>query len=153
MFKWGTGRPLLTESSYETRAECRMLSKLGADVVGMSTVPEIIVARHCGLQVLALSLVTNSAVLESSARGDDPRLAQIGADELSNLMSRGQANHEEVMEASRSAAEAIRVSCPKWRDIITNICSRDWLSKLSKSRKAHHQPFETLPRLLAFRFL
>jgi purine-nucleoside phosphorylase len=90
-----------------------MLSKLGADVVGMSTVPEIIVARHCGLQVLALSLVTNSAVLEPSARGDDPRLAQIGADELSVLMSRGQANHEEVMEASRSAAEAIRVSCLK----------------------------------------
>ena len=46
---------------YETPAEIRMLRTLGADLVGMSTVWEAIAARHLGLEVLALSLVTNLA--------------------------------------------------------------------------------------------
>jgi purine-nucleoside phosphorylase len=47
--------------SYETPAEIRMLRTLGADVVGMSTVPEATVARHCGMQVLAFAVVSNWA--------------------------------------------------------------------------------------------
>jgi len=66
--------------SYETSAEVAMLHTLGADVVGMSTVPEVIAARALGMRVLGLSLVTNAA-------------AGIGL------------SHAEVLETSRLAAE------------------------------------------------
>jgi inosine/guanosine/xanthosine phosphorylase family protein len=46
---------------YETPAEIRAFKILGADMVGMSTVPEVIVARHAGMKVLALSTITNMA--------------------------------------------------------------------------------------------
>ena len=67
--------------SFETPAEIRAFRTLGADLVGMSTVHEVIVARHMGLEVLGLSLVTNMA-----------------AGVLNQAI-----NHEEVMETGRHA--------------------------------------------------
>jgi purine-nucleoside phosphorylase len=65
--------------SYETPAEIRAFARLGADAVGMSTVPEVIVARQCGLRVAAVSCITN----------------------LAAGRSRRPLSHQEVLEQSR----------------------------------------------------
>ncbi|XP_062946092.1 purine nucleoside phosphorylase isoform X1 [Cynocephalus volans] len=78
---------MLAGPSFETVAESRLLQKLGADAVGMSTVPEVIVARHCGLRVFGFSLITNKVIMD-----------------YENLEK---ANHEEVLEAGKQAAQKL----------------------------------------------
>lgn len=59
VYAWVTGPNL------ETAAECRYIRTVGADVVGMSTVPEVIVARHAGLRVLGFSVITDMGLPDS----------------------------------------------------------------------------------------
>ena len=72
--------------SFETPAEVGMLQRLGADLVGMSTVLEVIAARHMGMECLCLSMVSNHA-------------AGIGAGDL---------DHSEVLETGRAVAVKVQ---------------------------------------------
>jgi len=65
--------------SFETHAEIQYLKKIGVDLVGMSTVPEVIVARHMGIRVLAISCVTNLAAGLSDQPITHEEVLEIGA--------------------------------------------------------------------------
>jgi purine-nucleoside phosphorylase len=65
--------------SYETPAEIRFLRTIGADVVGMSTVTEVIAANHVGMKVLAISCVTNMAAGVSDAKINHDEVIETGA--------------------------------------------------------------------------
>ena len=67
-----------TGPSYETPAEIRAFRTLGADAVGMSTVPEAIAASHCGIQVLAFSLITNMAAGVTGDKLTEEEVIEIG---------------------------------------------------------------------------
>lgn len=69
----------MTGPCLETRAEYRMLKTLGADVIGMSTVPEVIAAVHAGLEVLGLSVVTDSCLPDALEPADIKKIIAVAA--------------------------------------------------------------------------
>ncbi|XP_016934693.1 purine nucleoside phosphorylase isoform X4 [Drosophila suzukii] len=74
--------------NYETIAELKALRMMGVDAVGMSTVHEVITARHCDMKVFAFSLITNKCATEYSDKKDE------------------EANHEEVMAVAKNRQKA-----------------------------------------------
>lgn len=81
-----------TGPTYETPAEVRFYRTIGADLLGMSTIPEVIVARHCGMRVFGMSVVTNCAnfdnVVGKDNDGDDVvKQADAAAEKMTSLFA------------------------------------------------------------------
>ena len=81
-----------TGPTYETPAEVRFYRTVGADLLGMSTVPEVIVARHCGIRVFGMSVVTNCANTDNQPKnlndGDDVvKQADAAAQRMTSLFA------------------------------------------------------------------
>jgi len=79
-----------TGPTYETPAECRYFKMIGADVTGMSTIPEVIVARQCGIRVFGMSIVTNKCNVTNTPDnlndGEDVvKVANAAADKMSAI--------------------------------------------------------------------
>lgn len=73
--------------SYETPAELRFLRNMGADAVGMSTVPSVLVARHAGMRVLGLSTITNMAIPDKVVKVSHDEVLQVGKTAIPRLKS------------------------------------------------------------------
>ncbi len=78
---------MLSGPAYETRAELRMLRTLGADAVGMSTVHELLVARHQGARVLGFSLITNKATPDMEGEVTHEEVLEMGPIGAARLVS------------------------------------------------------------------
>ena len=91
---------LLSGPCYETRAEYRMLRRLGADVVGMSTVPEVVAAHRLGLRVAVCSVVTNVARPDAATLTDAEDVCRMAASAISGV----RAILDAVVEEERLAA-------------------------------------------------
>jgi len=89
---------MVSGPSFETSPELRFLRLAGADAVGMSTCPEVVVARHAGLRVLGISLIANMAL------ANRPEIL----------------THEEVLAASNKAAAGIEALV---RGVVARLCA------------------------------
>lgn len=82
-----------TGPTYETPAEMRFFRGIGADAVGMSTIPEVIVARHCGLRVFGMSVITNKSNFDNIPKNfndgaDVVKAADAAADRMTMLFTK-----------------------------------------------------------------
>ncbi|KAG8926809.1 hypothetical protein FRC02_008645 [Tulasnella sp. 418] len=94
--------------TYESSAEGRFLRSAGADVVGMSTVPEVVAARQAGVEVLVLSLVTNPVIIPDSYRSARAEVeAEIAGVPLPPYKAE-EVSHEEVLEIGRMRGDDMR---------------------------------------------
>ena len=90
---------------YETRAEIRAIERMGADAVGMSTVPEVIAANHAGMRALGIACITNLATGIAAEKHSHAQVLQKG--------KRGGAEPSALAESSVGRLEVKRLPCSK----------------------------------------
>lgn len=125
--------------AYESIAEAKWLRSMGGDAVGMSTVPEVVAAKHCGMTVVGMSLITNNVVIDYN--------------------DTNHASHEEVLAAVNTSGRNVQaivtalVSKERIGKLLSNIPSSNALalkkkaestSTKSKSKGNYHNPYAAM---------
>ena len=102
---------------YESKAECRFLRSLGGDCVGMSTIPEVVAAHHCGMQVLCLSLITNIVVMT----GDEGLAVATHAEVLEATKTRGLQMQTLVQQIVLECQKSVLPKLPPLRQMTLDV--------------------------------
>ena len=123
--------------AYESMAEVKFLRSIGGDSVGMSTIPEVLAAKHMGMKVLGLSLVTNVAIVEKKK-------------------DTVHASHEEVLAATKESGIKVEalvkaiVSEENLGSILQEVPDLDYKGKKGPASKQNGNAFNLATGLLAF---
>jgi purine-nucleoside phosphorylase len=126
---------MVSGPQFETPAECVMLRNWGADCVGMSTVPEVVVAKHAGLRILGLSLICNKVILPGDT--DTPPVSH------AEVLATTAARSKDVQEL----VETILQRIPTHLDLTSTILApiKPVHQQQQQQQQQQHQPITTIP--------
>jgi|Transcript_84755 purine-nucleoside phosphorylase len=130
---------LVSGPTYEAPTEAKWLKSIGCDTVGMSTIPEIVTAHHCGIKAIGLSLVTNKVKLPGDSDGGHANHAEV-IEVANQRADQMQALVKEIVVGLKSELEKLpelpKIDCGNSKSKVTKKATKKVVKKATKAMKA-----------------